>query len=413
MREETIEDKIPTPSGKAGGAPPDRGAAESDVRPAFEGTSRASPLNPQLYAALQREFSNVKLANRGQPATGDSWGEYYRVNCPRCGDTKQRLWINHLFNADDGRGGSNLHLVICYNQNCIPTRQQQIQLRDQLFPYLYGLPIPGVGSPEPQSLQAILPAPSPAGLEKITGPRVVPLEEPNAEPGRAYLESRGFALEEISEIWEVRYCPKTSGLSYAPPKSLIIPVESCQIPLGSTEPEFGLAGWQARNLTPSPSEPKYFTMPGMRVNRHLYGILEAADGEGPLVVVEGVTDVWRLGPNGIATFGKSMSSQQRQLLIRLAVDRPIVVMYDRDAAGEGDRVAGSLRQLRRDHGLGGRVVFSAPPDGCADVGEATREAAWAQAHDALNPTTVSAGGEPAVAVHQNPTTVPERWEIEL
>ncbi len=73
-----------------------------------------SPLNPDLFEALAASFGTVLIANEGERARVDyrpSWGspkgqvrlkavrtvsgEYYRVDCPFCTDTRKRLWINH------------------------------------------------------------------------------------------------------------------------------------------------------------------------------------------------------------------------------------------------------------------------------------------------------------------------------
>jgi hypothetical protein len=71
-------------------------------------------LNPTLYALLLQEFGQVGVAHQGYKMTMNyeydyevhpprlrlrpperEYGEYYKVNCPICNDTKERLWINH------------------------------------------------------------------------------------------------------------------------------------------------------------------------------------------------------------------------------------------------------------------------------------------------------------------------------
>ena len=49
------------------------------------------------------------------------------------------------------------------------------------------------------------------------------------------------------------------------------------------------------------------------------------------IIVEGVTDVWRLGAGAIATFGVQYTRQQLSLLIGL---KKVFVLYDQDAAAQ-------------------------------------------------------------------------------
>ena len=85
-----------------------------------------NPLCPELFASLKKCFGSVLIANPGEelratpmtdPFTGQeklnisSSGEYYRVCCPMCGDTRHRLWINH-------RWAKYNWLLTCFNEGC-------------------------------------------------------------------------------------------------------------------------------------------------------------------------------------------------------------------------------------------------------------------------------------------------------
>lgn len=80
-------------------------------------------LNPKLYAALERRFGKVLISNPGErlverkipdPVRPGRYkqlilrsGEYYRVDCPYCGDKKGRLYINCSvvpYLRNEGRG---------------------------------------------------------------------------------------------------------------------------------------------------------------------------------------------------------------------------------------------------------------------------------------------------------------------
>src|SRR5687767_12890973 len=108
-------------------------------------------LNAFLFGALQACFGKVLVANEGEHShvyycpdwtrggkpraeTAHS-GEYYRVNCPFCTDSRFRLWINHRWGVyDQVTGNYNLHLAHCYNTDgmpdgCLaePGRRQQLE----------------------------------------------------------------------------------------------------------------------------------------------------------------------------------------------------------------------------------------------------------------------------------------------
>ena len=56
-------------------------------------------------------------------------GEEYVLNCPFCGDTRHRFYINHMWGTkDDSSGSLNLWLMHCYNENC----EENIENQDVL-----------------------------------------------------------------------------------------------------------------------------------------------------------------------------------------------------------------------------------------------------------------------------------------
>jgi DNA primase len=139
-----------------------------------------------------------------------------------------------------------------------------------------------------------------------------------------------------------------------------------------------LAGWQARFVGDCPdSVPKYLSCKGMKKSQLLYGLPAALGSQRAVVVCEGPTDVWRLGPGAVALFGKDMSLPQQQLLDRFLPGRPVVVFLDRDAQDNAQELQRTL--LNR-----GRVtVLAGLPEGRDDVGDCTSEEAWQQVGLAL------------------------------
>jgi len=202
-----------------------------------------------------------------------------------------------------------------------------------------------------------------------------------------YLQQRGFDVGELACRWNLTYC---QGDNDAKPR-----LRQCRsIPLydkddaaaAGAEPGRGsrLVGWQARTFAPT-NKMKYLTSAGTRKSYLLYGFTQVDDG-GPVVLVEGPTDVWRLGRDAVAILGKSLSRQQRQKLLEIADGRPIVVALDRDAATEARQIREQLITDRQQSGDGSPVVLVNLPDGRKDIGDCTRDEAWLAVARALRTT---------------------------
>jgi hypothetical protein len=61
-----------------------------------------------------------------------------------------------------------------------------------------------------------------------------------------------------------------------------------------------------------------------------------------VVIVEGVTDVWRIGDGAVATFGTQYTKAQLALLIGI---KRAFVMFDAEAEEEGSRLAYDLSAI--------------------------------------------------------------------
>lgn len=275
------------------------------------------PLNPTLFALLQARHGSVLIANAGERAVGvrtsrsavtgrartdaARWGEYYRINCPYCHDTRHRLWVSYLLGADLGEARPAGWLAICYNDECLRQPGRRQDFLDELLQQ----------SPAARrKLQApaqLADADEIELLKETTLPgQVVPLPALPAEhPARRYLSERGFNCDELSRVYGVGYCTAAPALYPVAQDRIIIPIR-----LGGV-----LVGWQARFVGEPPSKriAKYYGMPGMPKRLLLYNY-DLAQSQRLMVVVEGVTDVWRIGRPAVATLGKTLPLRQRQLL---------------------------------------------------------------------------------------------------
>jgi len=118
---------------------------------------------------------------------------------------------------------------------------------------------------------------------------------------KRYLTQREFDADEIAAIWGVQGTGPLADLNWR----LIIPVYA-----GGE-----LKSWQARALLKS-QQPRYIAAPpsmGSSPKQLIYGADLAL---GAVVVVEGVTDAWRIGPGAVATFGVGWTKTQALLLSR-------------------------------------------------------------------------------------------------
>jgi len=300
-------------------------------------------LNPRLFKSLADRFGKVRIANEGErmlvkevpdakregrtreiPETS---GEYYRVNCPYCQDTKGRLWINHRWNTKtaDGRPWG-WWLAVCYNENCNLSR-----LRDELELYLVDKPT--IKRAHKEAFQKTV------RFKEVALPgRCVPVSglEPG-HPARAYLARRNFDPYELVKLFAVHYCvdvpedpdgfvPDTKWHARMVRGRLVIPIYR----LGK------LVGWQTRAIDDE-SHPKYYTMPGLKKQHLIYnGDMCRTYDFG--VVVEGATDVWRVGPRGGGVLGKEISYYQRQLISAYWGDGAMCLLLDPEALEDIDKV---------------------------------------------------------------------------
>jgi len=368
----------------------------------LSGGEDMSPLNPELYQALFRYFGNVVINNQGgraqvitvpdwarngRPQTRIQGGEYYCVNCPFCTDTRHRLNINHLWATDDDGniGQQNLHLAHCFNEGCIKNREDQLALFDMVFPLGRLLQ----GTPRPIRTEQDTLDEMHVGLRRIRLPTgLVSVNHSRAAQAGEYLRNRDFDPGDLWRRWRVCFCQRDSRSEprIARPRIVVPVYDFPGISIGDEESidEPILAGWQARVIENVPrGVPKYLTAKGMRKSALLYGLTAAVDTEGPVVICEGVTDVWRLRTNGIALFGKDMSLRQQRLLIEHFTGRPLVLFLDEDAQDKAREARNRLLTARRAANDRTEVVIARCPADRSDVGDCTTEEAWDQVAAAL------------------------------
>lgn len=308
-------------------------------------------LCPALHRRLQQLFpGGVVVANAGEPFVPGSYldgttgryktvpmscGEYYRVSCGFCGDSRKRLWINHMYGQPDAGGRPMYWLATCYNNDCLTSPENWQRLREAIF----GIRNRNDRHP-PFAVQQAQAYSTPAGSPEPPGELLhlsQLLRHRGDHPALRYLLSRGYTEQLLSQF-EVSVCTRASPRYYAAEGRIVFPIR-----------EHGqLIGWQARVVGDAPpGTGKYYTMPGFKKSQHLYNY-DVARQSPFVVVMEGVTDVHALPACGVALLGKTLSSRQQQLLLAGWPQAPIVFLLDADAQEEMQGMVANLQQQRRE-----------------------------------------------------------------
>ena len=130
---------------------------------------------------------------------------------------------------------------------------------------------------------------------------------------KRYLIKRGFDLEQLVQEWDILGTGPLGPYKHR----IIIPIHH----------EGRLVSYTGRDITER-SDTRYKTCEsGKEVRSHkhcLYG-LDKVQGNNWVLVVEGPTDVWRIGPGTVATFGITWVKEQVLLLSRFKMAS---ILYD-------------------------------------------------------------------------------------
>ncbi len=304
-------------------------------------------LNPTLYEALKQKFGEVRVADPGAAMVArharypgrdvrlvvSSSGEYYKVCCCFCNDTRYRLWINHRWGVrDPATGRRHRWAALCYNEDCLAREENRVELIRLVSRYDRTAAAGRVKLLPGKRTDPGAPKPLPRDFVRLDALK-------KGHPARKYVRSRGFVPDLISQRWGVGFSEE-GPFPGAGIGRLVIPIYRV------TDDGARVWGWQARRLNEDERLPKYFTAPDMKKSAFLYGAERITDGTGPVAVCEGPIDVWRCEQDAVALLGNHISDYQVRLLCRLAAGRPLVVALDGEARVEAEVVAAKLRHER-------------------------------------------------------------------
>jgi len=341
-------------------------------------------LNTGLYNAMRAAYGSVRLYKSGETARydedagtaldggGDSYardvkgGERYVVDCPYCG-RNDRLWVSYLAGAfAEGRGRRirfPRSLVICHG--CLfqrdAVRYRDFWSRLETAGYVGDATLVAPGDAEPSDDGGRPEAPDRPPAEIL--PACVPLTGAGV-PGAVgdWLRGRGIdpaALErELGACWS--HDPKGRGYGVG---RIVFPVWQ----------DRRIVGWQGRCLDRDvgPGEPKYWFPSGSRADLWLYN-RDRARWCDPVVLTEGVLDVFKVGPAGVARFGKATHPRQLALLRALWGSRSVVYLPDGNDPQAIDKAREEAVSWRTRGLFEGGVHLAYLPRG-RDPGDMTRE----------------------------------------
>lgn len=285
-----------------------------------------NPLNPYLYSLLTRVFGKPPIiTNEGEPFSYDvvstprghrmkARGEQYSVCCPDCGDTRNRLYFNHMYGckiSDPRFPGPLIDLCFCQHE----------QRRKSKWYALLGQSIS-----DPMVALAVQQNTHTHGGKTRTGPvpmgEVVPLRElPQDHPAIVYLRGRGYETNYLSDVYG-------ACLSVSHPEERIDRMvrERVMFPFVINGE---LATWQARLVYDLPKgqkfPPKWYFPPG---GKALWGY-DVAKQFPVAVLAEGILSAVNFGPAGVSVGGKTLLYSMRKLIVQQW--RDVVVALDPDA----------------------------------------------------------------------------------
>jgi len=329
-------------------------------------------LNPALYRALEKLFGTVFVVDAGAPAEYTkeklrvallksrshvnvlSWGEAYAVNCPECenentraGDRKHRLYFSHVWGSSVVLGRKKKEVVsfgtaglaVCHHHHCrFEGSRWAAALRKEL------------GLQQKRNNQYITQRPRKLTaknlpVELALPPETLPLTTKEAPISVLnYLRvERGFDPAELARDYHLRVVLAGSELWRNEQDEVFNSFDDrIVVPVYCRR---RLVGWQARLARKAVgNDRKYLFPPKMKKNRMLYN-MDTAWRHLDIAIVEGVTDVWRIGELAVALFGRCISREQIRIAeILWGWKGQCVVLLDGGELEATEKVVKSLRQ---------------------------------------------------------------------
>lgn len=253
------------------------------------------------------------LRNHGVGFIVVSGSDEIRLQCPECGDAKNKLYFN-----------TRVNLGICHRCN--------LKVNMTTLFRIFGLG--GVSAFNNRSLDELKDAfrkQSEIRVKKEVTRKVrlpaVCIDIDQYPKAASYLVKRGVTSSLVRRFG-IKFCIEGAFAG-----RIMIPI---------TDPKGETVGYVGRDLYDR-AERKYMYSKGCQVSRVLFNYPALCGRKNYAVLVEGVFDVLRHAERLpiMATFGKHLSVHQEKLLASYGV-QTVVLMYDPDAIGDMEQLAALL-----------------------------------------------------------------------
>jgi len=296
-----------------------------------------------------------------------SSGEEYCVCCPECGDKRYRLNVNHTFGSVVN-GFVRDKAAKCWNEGC-PTIVARLAAMYRVYdgrePAYDGAQAVASNVVDMRSIAAECHAALPQINTAVRVDRLPP-----EHPAVQYLCSRWYSPEIVACMYGVSYCGAEEYSRRFASHRLLIPM----LYSGA------VVGVQSRAIPDHTAvqQPKYWTFPGFRKGFFLYDYDRARMAPVP-VVMEGPTDVWRVGAGGMALWGRTLSPYQAKQIAETWPDPAVPIIMIADPGFEKDwrrNVAILTNEIGNQHAQ--RIILLVPVG--ADPGDMERESVWRWIH---------------------------------
>lgn len=150
---------------------------------------------------------------------------------------------------------------------------------------------------------------------KTKGKLILPKGIGDLQPAHVkYITRRGFDIKEIKSLWQIQGI----GLSSQLPWRIFIPI----IYHGK------MVSWTTRSISKNKKITRYISAAELEELIPHKDILYGEDfARDVIIIVEGPTDVWKIGPGAVATLGLNYSTEQ---LTKMVQYRKRIICFDSD-----------------------------------------------------------------------------------
>lgn len=266
-----------------------------------------TPLNPYLYAALKQKFGRVRVVHPGvrrvEVFDGRQFvpqvrGEHYNVDCPLCGDRRQRLsisyqWLEYVPLLRRRR----VELAHCYNEQCrVYDASFWEPIAEAVERFKLGLQPLDSSASSTADAEAVHASPTRVRLPDGMTPFA---QLPDDHPAVQFVRRKYHP--DLMAIWR----DPSYGIGFVDAYATSVPTARDRVifPIwyqGET------VGWQGRTIH-SDVSPRWYTSPGFAK------VVYRGDAVPPHVVpviAEGIVSALACGPRGVAIFGKTVTAWQ-------------------------------------------------------------------------------------------------------